>query len=515
MALEIAARRLNTNGNRRRQKSSGGVDAPVFTSLRLHAVCLLLVLLAAGIFTLTKHDNNHHHQGSFWCAFEIAMQSLMVIAASLYFRSRASFLHQWSVVSPVLVMITCLSLIWEPIQRTLFGTGHPFEILIMRCQCHLMLALGVFGFRIAYQRLAILIAVFMTIFCDTISNARGLLPLTALFTVVAIVWLVLAWWETVERRRLQSDQTSIPKIWLACSLALPALAFLTASSFGSNSVTTALQGFMPSSGGTGDYSPYSRGGVNDGDALVAGNEDIRSFAPIEDAPFVDSDKPSLYDVFNDTYEKPTKIEKQDRAIAVPPDLLKHIHRKMAEAKQAGREFSLLRSEKKGRKKQIRDLDTTALFYVAGRTPLHLRTEVFSLFDGVDWAPGDYEYLDLKIQETEGRHWLYVPRQNRALEILFRDSHTQYQSGESRRKYRSITGSTGRSQHRQSRPQQHVPSRRQANRCTRPRDRANDDSNQLRVSLRGSRSASRQSTHLNCQSRSRPDDEGSLCRDARR
>lgn len=386
------------------------------TSVRLHVICVVVSLLAAFIFTLTEHDDHEH---TFWCIFEIAIQTVLVVVATVYFRLRISLLRQTSVVMPILVMVASLSLICEPVQRVFFGTGHAFEMLVMHSQCNLMLALAVCGFRLAFQRLAVLIAVFMTIFCCTISNAVGLIPLTMLFAVAALTWLVASWWETVDRRIATPEQARIPKTWLAIGATLPALALLAASGFGANSVTTALEGFMPSSGGTGQYDPFSRGGVKDGDALIAGNEDIKSFAPIEDAPFIESDLPSLYDVFNDQFDAPPKkIKNQQRAIALPPEMMKHIHQKMAEAKQAGREFSLLRSEKRGDADRIRDLKTKALFYVAGRTPLHLRMEVYDLFDGVEWAPYESGAVEgLLMTETDDRHWLNIPQAGKGFEVF--------------------------------------------------------------------------------------------------
>ena len=288
-------------------------------------------MLAAYIFTLTEHDNHEH---TFWCVFEILMQTILVIVATVYFRMRIRLLHQSSVLMPMLLMIACLSLICEPIQRLLFNSGHSFEMLVMHSQCNLMLALAVCGFRITFQRLAVIIAVFMTIFCCTISSARGLIPLTILFALTSIAWLVTSWWDTVDRRLLRTDQSRPPKWGLAAIALVPLIALFGVGAFGANTVTTALKGFMPSSGGTGQYDPFSRGGVNDGDALIAGNENIKSFAALEDAPFLDSDKPSLYDAFDDTFddtfdEPPRKIKNQQRAVALPAELLKHIHQMMA------------------------------------------------------------------------------------------------------------------------------------------------------------------------------------------
>ena len=418
MPPEITSRRLVEQ--KRTSKTSAASDAPagpVITSLRLHVICIVMSLLAAIIFTLTEHDD---HRNTIWCVFEIAVQAVLVAVATVYFRRRIERLHNSPFILPMLVMVACLSLISEPIKRWLFDSGRAFEILVMNSQCNLMLALAVCGFRMSFQRLAVIIAVFMTIFCCTISDARGLIPLTILFAVVAITWLVASWWETVDRRLLRTERRGLPKLWLATAAGLPLLALLSAGAFGSNRVTTALRGFMPSSGGTGQYDPFSRGGVNDGDALIAGNNDIKSFGPLEEAPFVDSEKPSLYDVVNDTFdEPPRKIEKQERAIALPAELMKHIHQMMAEAKQAGREFSLLRSKKRGDRRRISDLNTHALFYVAGRTPVHLKTEVYELFDGIDWAPLTTmeRVANLKLKNVEGRDWLQIPAAGTGFEMF--------------------------------------------------------------------------------------------------
>lgn len=409
MSGEVHLRRLSDRSSRQlgSLRKSDSAGEPVFTSLRLHIICVVVCLLSAYIFTLTEHDD---HQHTIWCAFEIILQTILVVVGTAYFRMRIRLLHESNVIMPLLVMIACLSLICEPFQRLLFGTGHAFEMLIMHSQCNLMLALAVCGFRMSYQRLAVIIAVFMTVFCCTISSAQGLIPLTIVFAISSICWLVASWWETVDRRLLATDQRGLPKWWLVAAC-LPGVALLSSGAFGSNSVTNALRGFMPSSGGSGEYSPFSRGGVNDGDALVAGSENIKSFASIEDAPFLDSDKPSLYDVFNDTFDEPPKLNgKQQRAVALPADLMKHIHQMMAEARQAGREFSLIRNEQKSDSERIRDLQTHALFFVAGRTPLHLRMEVYELFDGVTWTPIECEdLLGLAMKKTEDRHWLNIPQ----------------------------------------------------------------------------------------------------------
>ncbi|MCA9048814.1 MAG: hypothetical protein KDA89_08810 [Planctomycetaceae bacterium] len=418
----LTSQRRRRTGDHPVRDASISADSPrtIITSLRLHAICVIATLIAASIFTLTEHDDHRH---TFWCAFEMIVQTLLVIVGTIFFRTRIHLLHDTSVVQPILVMVVTLTLLCEPFQRFFLGHGHPFEVLVMHSQSNLMLALAVCGFRITFQRLAMLIAVFLTIFSCTISNASGLLPLTILFAIGCLVWLVASWWETVDCRLLRTEKSRRPLVWLGASVAVPLLLMLSAAGFGANTVTTALQGFMPSSGGTGQFDPFSRGGVKDGDALVAGSQNVKSFAPLEDAPFMDSDKPSLYDMFNDLFDEPPKIIKdQQRAVALPPEELLHVHQKMAEAKQAGREFSLLRSEKKADRKRIQDLDTHAAFYVAGRVPARFRMEVYQHFDGVTWYPlsdsdpNSETSRCTKIRQIEDRHWLSIPLAGRGFEM---------------------------------------------------------------------------------------------------
>lgn len=51
--------------------------------------------------------------------------------------------------------------------------------------------------------------------------------------------------------------------------------------------TTALRGFMPTSGGTGRPDKFASGGVNDGDTLVSAQDNALSVGPVETDVFLD------------------------------------------------------------------------------------------------------------------------------------------------------------------------------------------------------------------------------------
>lgn len=414
MSPEVAARRVRRSPRLGQQKSA---DVPPVTSLRLHFMCVTTALLAASVFTLTEHDDHHH---SFWCMFEIILQSLLVIAATVILRARAARFSRSPAITPMLVMVVALSLICEPIRRLLMGEGHSFEMLVMHSQCNLMLALAACGLRMSFQRLAVFIGVFITIFCCTISSSAGAIPVVGMFALSALVWLVIVWWESVDRRILQSTERQVPGFQLVAWTLLPVTLLLCAGGVGVARNTVALEGFLPGSGGTGEYDPFSRGGVNDGDAVVAGSENVRSFAAIEDAPFVESEQPGLYDVFNETFDDPAMpVKRQDRAIALPSQLMLDIHRQMAEARKSGQEFSLTRKDQTSGSGNVNDLETNALFFLSGRTPAHLRMEVFELFDGRSWmvATETPVMANPTLKKMDGRNWLTVPVAGRGFDMF--------------------------------------------------------------------------------------------------
>jgi transglutaminase-like putative cysteine protease len=167
---------------------------------------------------------------------------------------------------------------------------------------------------------------------------------------------------------------------------------------------------------------------------VAGTENIQSFAPIEDAPFLSSHEPSLYDLFDDTYSEPVKVEKQERAIALPPQFAaKQKESHLAESRQAGKEFSTLRKQGEAKRQNMANLDSDALLYVKGRVPLHLKLEAFDRYDGIDWFPESLseKVPKLEIETLSGKPWLrvsasrlleiYSPPETHALKIIRLDT----------------------------------------------------------------------------------------------
>jgi len=385
------------------------------TTRSLHGLTLALALLASLMFVLTDADGRRSST-SLW--IQISVESCATLGFAWLTRRRMAVRNEAPLIMPLLLLIVFTSLLWEPFQRWFLLSGRPFEMMVMHSQKYLMLAAAVFGCWAGYQRLSILIGVALAIFCAAIARGYLIQWLIAIYGFAAVSWMIASYWDTLRLRLIAGETRRFPLRWLIIGPSIPLLLVL-ASATGSQSVITAMRGFLPGSGGDGDSDPFARSGVNDGDNLVAGTDNIKSFGPIEDAPFAEDDKPGLYDVFNDSFNEPVrKIRNQDRAIALPPELLAEINARMAKSEQAGQEFSTLRRSTKPDQRRIRDLESHALLYVAGRVPLHLRMEVYDVFDGIDWIAETLtsEPPRLAIVPAHGRPWLRVPCGSRGLEL---------------------------------------------------------------------------------------------------
>lgn len=284
------------------------------------------------------------------------------------------------------------------------------EVLLLIYFRNAVIVLAAFSADRDCRRVCCSISTFLAIFSSTLSHQVWLHALVALYAIGGTGWLMVSYWESLRFQLGATSQQRLPRKWL---LGVPAALSLLIILPVAESRTRVIRGFMPSSGGMEWYSESARQGVGDGDALVAGTDNIQSFAPIEDAPFMTSHEPSLYDLFDDSYNEPYRPQKQDRAIALPPSFASGLkERHLAESKQAGKQFSTLRKFGEVNASKVGNRDSEALLYVKGRVPLHLKLESYDLYDGVDWYPEPLPTnpAPLSLQILSDRPWLRLPIQ---------------------------------------------------------------------------------------------------------
>ena len=382
----------------------------------LHDGVVGLALLAAAAFCVADADGD---RSTLVVASVIILQSAVTIAATAYFRRIKRRFAEVPSLSPLLLAVMVGSYLWEPVARWLFDSGRPFETLVIFSLKNVMLAMAAAACWGRYGVWSLISSLFVALFNASVTTSSTVQTLTALYAGGGVVWLTVAYWEMLRGRLIATDKNrTFSRHWIAGGI-LAAVLLLAAGGPGENSVASSLQGWLPSSGGTGDHDPFARNGVGDGEAVVAGTDNITSFAPIDDAPFLQDDKPSLYDIFDEMYEEAAPPKEQDRSIGLPPEMASRIKEHLdTRTEKASREFSTLRqSTERGRK--VDDIRSDALFYVAGRTPLHLRMEVYDLFDGVIWYPTpDLDFQPaILMTARDGRDWADVRRFSQAYECF--------------------------------------------------------------------------------------------------
>lgn len=231
-----------------------------------------------------------------------------------------------------------------------------------------------------------------------------------IYAVLGVGWLVTSYWDRISGRFPEGTTTEIPRGAVGLAFVLSILLAATAIGIaGTDHATRALAGFMPSSGGNRVSDSRSQGGVGDGDDLVQGTKDAMSFGPTESEVFLESKMPSLFDVFDDTYDAPVVKKKTlQKAVTLPPSELEHRHSRVATSKSKGNDFSLLRKNEARRQKSLDDKKSPALFYVKGRVPLHLRTTIYDQFDGINLQAADsHDVPDIRLIKEDGIPWYNV------------------------------------------------------------------------------------------------------------
>lgn len=289
----------------------------------------------------------------------------------------------------------------------------PVEKLPLALFRDAVLLLALLSHHADAQRIGGVLATFLVIFASALAGHLWIQGLVVAFALVGVWWLMGSYWESLDGQLVASAHRGVPRPWL---VAMPAVLLLLLVGLPvAGRQIHALDGFMPTSGGQDRGARWATSGVGDGDDLVAGLDNIKSFAPIDDAPFMTSHEPALYDIFNDTYNEPRKTTQQQRAISLPPQTAQAPERHdAATASRASREFSLVRKPGRPDRRAIADVTSPAVFHVKGRVPLHLRLEAFDRYDGVDWYPepeleaGEGVLIPrLSMETVHGRPWLRI------------------------------------------------------------------------------------------------------------
>lgn len=385
---------------------------------RLTHVALPLLAMAAVQLFRAEHQ---------WHRWFVAIDSLLVllVAAALFV-----LFERWSPISPssggrirwasglptgatsLLVGFAFLPVLVQAVVRP-WDIGDPTEVVMMMCVQNGALGSAVAAPRWRYRQIAVLLSSFLTMFVVFAAVTPPILVTAGLFAFVGLWWLMGSYWERLVSRMATHTYRQVPMY--GAVLVMTALSLLVGAGagvlWGAGATPRLLAGFMPTSGGDRWGDAFGRGGVGDGEQLIAAEDEASTFGPVESELFLSSEQPSLYDTYNDMYGEPIVQKEHRRAIALESEQGRESEQRIAESQQTGREFAMVRRRADRFRPEVADRRSPALFLLSGSVPLHLRMETFDHFDGIAWsrAGAAKRTPAIRLDESVERAWMRVHR----------------------------------------------------------------------------------------------------------
>ncbi len=388
-----------------------------------------VIFLAAIAMMITQTFRFTSHWSGWVVLSETALTLLTVFALSRTFRRRQ--INLADSIKPHFIChltMTLLPIAVQVITRSL-GIGDPNELVLLNIVQNISLALAVIPASHKSLQISALLNGFLVLFVTAMTDNSLIWTASVIYAAFGLWWMMCSYWERLETKFAAATNRTIPlrPVLIALTL-LTGLGAITVASIGVPKTAMVLAGFMPTSGGDKYPDPNARSGVGEGDMMIAAEDSAFSFGPVDSEILLESKMPSLYDVASDQYGE-ARVKKQinkemNQAISLTSDRLRHNHQKTASSKQAARQFSALRRLSNQRRASPDERNSTALFHVAGNTPLHLITQRFDFFDGVEWTHSGRQStpLNTSITSVDGKPWLTIYR-NSGEVLRGKQSHT--------------------------------------------------------------------------------------------
>lgn len=267
-----------------------------------------------------------------------------------------------------------------------FGSGNGTEIVMLGSLAWGAVLTAIFGKQSRTLSLSVVCSGFLTLFTTCISDHSIAAWFAYSYAFLCMWWLITNQWERLETCAATHIEASGTRRIVSVLLAAIVLVISTWSVAGRIPVLRQLQAeLMPTSGGSSGKDAAARSGVGDGDAVVAARQHASSFGAVDTDFFLDSEQPSLFDLFSDEMGKPRKIKRQERAQALAPQQAINQDSKIAQAnRSSSQSFSTSRSAPR-KKQALNDLRHSAIMFWSGPAGERLAVERFQKFDGVEWT----------------------------------------------------------------------------------------------------------------------------------
>ncbi len=267
-----------------------------------------------------------------------------------------------------------------------YGDGNDAAMVLLTNLAWGGAALAVASRAPRTQNLSAVCSGFLTLFSVFTADSPEITLFVYLWMAVCLWWLVSRHWAGVSTLHAAKVQNSL--VARLTTLGVGCGAFMVAILLISDSVPVLRKlraEVAPTSGGTSQKDKSARRGVGNGDALIAAKNHATSFGPVETDFFLDSPKPSLFDVFSDEFGEPIRKKKVERAQALSPNDIRSAEGKFSEAnRSSGSEFSIER-EAANPQQPLEDLHSDALMFFEGRAGIRLAVQRYDLFEDNCWT----------------------------------------------------------------------------------------------------------------------------------
>lgn len=274
----------------------------------------------------------------------------------------------------------------DQVARSL-GYGNGFEIVMLGSLLWGAVASSLLATTTRTLGLSVICSGFLTLFTTFISDDLTTTWFAYAWGAVCLWWLVSNHWEKVDQNRAYDVQSGWGQRLAFLVLGCIAFAIGTLSIADRIPVLRKLQTeIMPTSGGTTGKDSASQRGVGNGDQLIAARSKPSSFGAVDSDMFLDSEKPSLFDLFSDEFGDVKKKDRVEQTQALNPKEVQDQEGNVAEANQSpkGGEFSIERKIPEKRS-NVNDIASDALMFWQGAANSHLAVERFDEFDGEVWS----------------------------------------------------------------------------------------------------------------------------------
>ncbi|MEM8733866.1 MAG: transglutaminase-like domain-containing protein [Planctomycetota bacterium] len=301
-------------------------------------------------------------------------------------RNESAAVSPWALAAATASALSPWGLEW------IYAAGNGNEILMLASLGWTALWIASLANTFRTLGISVVASGFLLLFACFISEFDGAVLFAYVWVAICLWWLLSNHWTAVECVTAERVERSPVARWVYLAAASLVFILATGAVWDRIPVLRKLRAeVMRTSGGTSQRDSSARSGVGDGDALIAARRHATSFGAVETDVFLDSPKPSLFDVFSDEFGFPKKKNRVERAQALAPNDADVERGRYSEANRSGGggEFSIERDRPKQRKR-LEDLYADSLMYWEGATGTRLAVQRLERFDGLKWVAAELE-----------------------------------------------------------------------------------------------------------------------------